>query len=54
VDADAAGGGGDQFLLDLKAVEAVEDDLYALFRLFDSFEKWLDAVSWLNDNLHYD
>src|SRR5215475_6994195 len=54
VDADAAGGGGDQFLLDLEAVEAIENDLYALFRPFDPFEKRLDAVAWLNDNLHYD
>src|SRR5262245_47307237 len=54
VDTDAAGGGGDQFMLDLKAVEAIEYDLYALFRPSDSFEKRLDAVAWLNDNLHYD
>src|SRR5262245_30011225 len=51
--ADAADGGGDEFLLDLKAVEAVEYDLYALFRPSDSFEKRLDAVAWLNDDLHY-
>ena len=38
---DAAGGGDDQFLLDLKAVEAIEDNLYALLRLSDSFEKRL-------------
>src|SRR5215475_10207445 len=54
MDADAANGGGYQFLLDLKAVEAVEYDLHALFRLSNSFEKRLDAVAWLNDNLHYD
>src|SRR5215510_8270851 len=54
VDADAAGGGGDQLLLDLKAVEAIEYDLYALFRPSDSLEKRLNAVAWLNDNLHYD
>src|SRR5262245_4667938 len=54
VDADAADGGGDQFLLDLKAVEAVEDDLHALFRPSDSLEKRLNAVAWLNDDLHYD
>jgi hypothetical protein len=54
VDANAARGGGDQFLLDLEAVEAIEYDLYALFRPSDPFEKRLDAVAWLNDNLHYD
>jgi hypothetical protein len=54
MDADAADGGGDQFLLDLEAVEAIEYDLYALFRPSDSLEKRLDAVAWLNDDLHYD
>jgi hypothetical protein len=37
MDADAARGGRDQFILYLEAVEAVEYDLYALFRLPDSF-----------------
>src|SRR5215471_16014016 len=32
MDADAARGGRDQFILDLEAVEAVEYELYALFR----------------------
>src|SRR5262249_15380860 len=54
VDTDAAGGGGGQFLLDLEAVEAVEYEPFPLFRPADPFRKQLDAVAWLNNNLHYD
>src|SRR5262249_61667137 len=49
---DAARGGGDQLLFDLQPIQAVENDLDALFRSSDSIEKWLNAVAWLNDNLH--
>src|SRR5262249_56914091 len=49
---DAARGGGDQLLFDLQPIQAVENDLDALFRSSDSIEKRLNAVAWLNDNLH--
>src|SRR5262249_2678837 len=52
VDADAASGGCDQLLLDLQPIQAVENDFDAFCRFLNSFEKRLNAVAWLNDNLH--
>src|SRR5262249_17529168 len=52
VDMYAARGGGDQLLFDLQPIKAVENDFDTLFRTSDSFEKRLNAVAWLNDNLH--
>src|SRR5262245_42829763 len=53
MDIDAACGGGDQLLFDLQPIQAVENDLDPLSRASDSFEKRLNAVAWLNDNLHF-
>src|SRR5262249_30614139 len=53
VDVYAAHGGGDQFLFDLQPIQAIENDLDALFCISDSFKERLDAVAWLNNNLHF-
>src|SRR6266511_17239 len=52
MDKNAAGGGFEQSLLDLKPVQSIDNDFNACFGLSDSFDQRFYTVAWLNDYAH--